>query len=136
MFFFLCCILLSFNPFRIVLKWMLKCDSSFVFHNDLRKIVMLSWEDSFFWIPISCLPGCFGLGQNKYPTLKNDDYDIRSYHGFKLIFYPRTFFPINDYDTCAEIQTRPLENILKSWRLYFITYYYVTFLDATPTTNQ
>ncbi len=30
-----------------VLKWILNCDSSFVFHNKLRKIVMLSWEDSF-----------------------------------------------------------------------------------------
>jgi hypothetical protein len=43
--FFHCCILLSFNPFRSVLKWILNCDSSFVFHNELRKIVMLSWED-------------------------------------------------------------------------------------------
>ncbi len=81
------------------------------------------------------MSGCFGFGfgQNKYPTLRNDDdYDIRSYLGFKWIFYPRTFFSINDSDSCAEIQTRPLEKILKEGRLYFITYYYVTFLDATP----
>ncbi len=136
--FFHCCILLSFNPFRLVLKWIFKCDSSFVFHNELRKIAMLSWEDSFSEF--------LNLVRLDVLVLVSVKTNIQHWEMIMMIYIrimvSNWFFILELFSnkwlwsSCAEIQTRPLENILKEGRLYFITYYYVTFLDATPTTNQ